>query len=170
MFKLDYIIVHTEYDDFFGQNGFFQFKCNDYIYGDMYPKELEEVMDKVSLYNWFERMNRTIKNLETKKYVALSDVESYNTWIEFRRKGRELVISLIKAEKKQNSSDIEFAIDESTAGEWVNQVVDYSQFRQEIIEKTGEYIKYIVSNDSVKLDIDKIKRDFDVSIMKYNEV
>ena len=79
MFELVYRIVHSDYDEFVGQNGFFQIKCNDYNYGEMYPKELEEVMDKVPLCDWFERLIRVIKNLIKKEYVVLSDAESYNT-------------------------------------------------------------------------------------------
>lgn len=86
MFTLDYRIVHSEYDDFIGENGFLQIKCNECKYGEMYPKELETIMDKVSLYDWFDRLVRVVKNLLTKDYVALSDVESYNTWIEFHKK------------------------------------------------------------------------------------
>ena len=51
MFKLEYRIVLSDDDDFEGQNGFLQIKCNDYKYGEMYPKELETVMDKVSLFD-----------------------------------------------------------------------------------------------------------------------
>lgn len=36
MFKLDYRIVHSEYDDYIGQNGFLQIKCNGCMYGEMY--------------------------------------------------------------------------------------------------------------------------------------
>ena len=42
---------------------FFQIKCNECIYGEIYPKELETIMDKVSLYDWFERLARVIKYL-----------------------------------------------------------------------------------------------------------
>ena len=76
MFKINYRIVANEYDDFIGQNGFFQINCNGYDYGEIYPKEIEEVMEKTSLYDWFERLTRVVKNLETKEYVVLSDVES----------------------------------------------------------------------------------------------
>ena len=94
MFTLDYRIVHSEYDDFVGENGFLQIKCNECKYGEMYPKELETIMDKVSLYDWFDRLVRVVKNLLTKDYVALSDVESYNTWIEFHKKNEEIIISM----------------------------------------------------------------------------
>ena len=66
MFTLDYRIVHSEYDDFVGENGFLQIKCNECKYGEMYPKELETIMDKVSLYDWFDRLVRVVKNLLTK--------------------------------------------------------------------------------------------------------
>ena len=105
MFELYYRVVHSEYDDFVGQNGFFQIKCNECKYGEIYPKELETVMDKVSLYDWFERLARVIKYLSLKDYVALSDVESYNTWIEFRKTNEEVMVSIVKAEKEEGSHD-----------------------------------------------------------------
>lgn len=120
MFELYYRVVHSEYDDFVGQNGFFQIKCNECKYGEIYPKELETVMDKVSLYDWFERLARVIKYLSLKDYVALSDVESYNTWIEFRKTNEEVMVSIVKAEKEEGSHDIEFNLKEPIAGEWEN--------------------------------------------------
>lgn len=51
-------------DDCIGQNGFFQIKCNGFIYGEIYGSELEEIVDKEPLYDWFERMLRTVKELE----------------------------------------------------------------------------------------------------------
>lgn len=48
MFELEYRIVLSADDDFEGQNGFFQIKCNNYSYGEMYPKEWEDTMDTVS--------------------------------------------------------------------------------------------------------------------------
>lgn len=161
MFKLDYRIVHSEYDDFVGQNGFLQIKCNECKYGEIYPKELEMVMDKISLYDWFERLARVIKYLMTKDYVVLSDVESYNTWIEFHRKNEEVVISIVKAEKEQGSQDIEFSLKESNAGEWADQVINFSQFKTEIIEKAREYTEIIIANNAENLDITKLKENLD---------
>ena len=63
MFELNYRIVHSEYDDFLGQHGFLQIKCDGYDYGEMYPREIEAIMNKVSLYDWFERLAKVIKNL-----------------------------------------------------------------------------------------------------------
>ncbi len=161
MFELNYRIIHGEYDDFVGQHEFFQIKCNDYVYGEMYPKEIEEIMDKVSLYDWFERLAKVIKNLMTKDYVALSDVESYNTWIVFQKRNEEVVISTVKAKKEQGSHDIEFELREPEAGEWTNQTISFKQLEKEIIEKGEEYIKNILSTNKENILTDKIKQEFD---------
>jgi len=156
MFELDYKIVHSEYDDFIGQNGYFQIKCNEHKYGEIYPKELEMVMDKVSLYDWFERLVRVIKCLMTENYVALSDVESHNTWIEFCKKNEEITVSVVKAEKEDGSRDIEFNLKEPIAGEWEKQVIRYSQLKTEIIEKMREYVEFITTSNMKNPEIDKM--------------
>ena len=161
MFEINYRIVHSEYDDFVGQHGFFQIKCNDYIYGEMYPEEIEDIMDKVSLYDWFERIAKVIKNLMTKDYVALSDVESYNTWILFKKRNEEVVISIVKAKKEQGSHDIEFFLREPEAGEWMDQTISFEQLKQEVFEKGREYIKNILSTNKEYGLADKIKHEFD---------
>lgn len=160
MFELNYRIVHNEYDDFVGQYGFLQIKCNDYNYGEIYSREIEAVMDKVSLYDWFERLARVTKSLVTKEYVALSDVESYNTWIEFKKKNEEIVVSIIKAKKKQGSRDIEFELNEQKPGEWTNQIINFNQFKKEVIKKGMEYIEYISASNTENIMIDKIKQEF----------
>lgn len=160
MFELDYRIVHSEYDDFVGQHGFFQIKCNGYIYGEMYPRELEEVMDKVSLYDWFERLAKVIKNLMIKDYVALSDVESYNTWIVFEKRNEDVIISILKEKKEQGSHDIEFALREPEAGEWTDQTISYEQLKREVTEKGREYIKYILSANKRNVLVNKIEQEF----------
>lgn len=140
MFELNYRVIQSEEDDFIGQNGLFQIKCNDFYYGEM----IENFIYNESLYNWFERLIRVAKNLMTREYVVLSDVETYNIWIEFKRKKNYLLISIVKAEKKQGSQDIEFALDEVQLGEWGNQSVFFEQFKEEIIKKGKAYIKEIM--------------------------
>ncbi len=157
MFELDYRIVHSEDDDFAGQNGFLQIMCNGYKYGEIYPEEVEMIMDKVSLCDWFDRLVRVIKYLMTKDYVLLSDVESYNTWIEFRRKNEEVTVSIIKAEKEEGSHDIEFNLKESIAGEWDKQVICYSQLKTEVKAKLREYVERITVDNTQNPEIEKLK-------------
>lgn len=160
MFELDYRIVCSEYDDFVGQHGFFQIRCNGYNYGEMYPKEIEAVMDKVSLYDWFKRLARVIKSLMTEEYVVLSDVESYNTWIEFQKRNEDVVVSIVKAEKEQGTHDIEFNLKEVKYGEWKEQVINFNQLRKEVAMKGTEYIKNVAASNTENELIDKIKQEF----------
>ena len=155
MFELYYRVVHSEYD-VCRANGFLQISVMMCKYGEIYPKELETVMDKVSLYDWFERLARVIKYLSLKDYVALSDVESYNTWIEFRKTNEEVMVSIVKAEKEEGSHDIEFNLKEPIAGEWEKQVIRYSQLKTEIIEKLGEYVEFITISNTEHPEIEKI--------------
>ena len=161
MFRLDYRIVYTNYDDFIGQNGFLQIRCNEYRYGEIYPKELEVFVDKVSLYDWFERLVRVMKNLMTKDYVVLSDVESYNTWIEFQKKKGMVIISIVEAEKKQGSKDIEFSLKEPASGAWTDQVISYKQLKTEIMEKAEEYIEIISVGNTKNLRINRLKENLE---------
>lgn len=161
MFEINYRIVHSKYDDFAGQHGFFQINCNNNFYGEMYPKETEKIMDTVSIYDWFERLARVIKSLMTKDYVALSDVESYNTWVVFQKRCKEVIISIVKAKKESGSYDIEYFLNDPEAGEWVNQVVNFEQLKEEVTEKGKEYVNNILSTNYERIFIDKIKRAFD---------
>ena len=104
----------------------------------------------------FERLARVIKYLSLKDYVALSDVESYNTWIEFRKTNEEVMVSIVKAEKEEGSHDIEFNLKEPIAGEWEKQVIRYSQLKTEIIEKLGEYVEFITISNTEHPEIEKI--------------
>ena len=160
MFKLEYRIVLSDDDDFEGQNGFLQIKCNDYKYGEMYPKELETVMDKVSLFDWFERLIKVVKYLMTEDYVVLSDVESYNIWIEFQKSSEEVMISVVKAKKELGTQDIEFILGEPVEREWTVSQISYNQLKMEVVNKASEYIAYVVANNK-STSIDKIKEELE---------
>lgn len=94
-------------------------------------------------------------------YVALSDVESYNTWIVFQKRNEKVIISIVKAKKEQGSHDIEFVLREPKDGEWANQTINFEQLKQEVIEKGREYVKNILSTNKENVLIDKIKQEFD---------
>lgn len=157
MFELEYRIVLSDDDDFQGQNGFFQIKCNNYNYGEMYPKELEDVMDTVSLFDWFERLIMVVKYLMTEDYVVLSDVESYNVWIEFQKRNKDVTISVVKAEKEQGTQDIEFTLRSPIEREWTVSQICYNQLKLEVVEKAREYIAYIAALNKNSV-IDKIEQ------------
>lgn len=156
-FIINYRIISNEFDDFVGQHGFFQVDFNGFLYGEMYPKEIESIMDKASLYDWFERFVRVAKILMFQNYVLLSDIESYNTWIEFKRNEDKLTVSIVKAQKPQNSRDIEFNLEDVLKGEWANQTVSFEQFKKEISSKGKEYVKVIRKLNPQNMLIDELE-------------
>jgi hypothetical protein len=160
MFELDYKIIHGEHDEFIGQNGFFQIKCNDCTYGEIYPEELETIMETVSLYDWFGRQARVVDYLSTKKYVALSDVDSFNTWITFRRANDEIIVSVVKAEKENGSHDIEFSLKNPIPGAWNEQVIGYEQMKIELTKKLRMYMECISSSNKGNPQVSKIYKNF----------
>lgn len=160
MFEVEYRIVRSDYDEFVGQNGFFQLKCNKCLFGEMYPKEIEKYMDKESLVDWFARMFKVAKYLNTKEYVALSVVESFDLWIVFQKRNEDVVISVVKATKRIGSQDIEFELENATEGDWKNQVVSYKQFCDEIYTKTKEYVYFIRKNNNARYITEKMSQSF----------
>ena len=126
----------------------------------MYPKELETVMDKVSLFDWFERLIKVVKYLMTEDYVVLSDVESYNIWIEFQKSSEEVMISVVKAKKELGTQDIEFILGEPVEREWTVSQISYNQLKMEVVNKASEYIAYVVANNKSS-SIDKIKEELE---------
>ncbi|MBR1693099.1 MAG: hypothetical protein IJ711_10080 [Lachnospiraceae bacterium] len=161
MFEIIYKIVCSEYDDFAGENGFLQIKFNNFQYGEMYPEELYDIMDKVSLHDWIERLIRVAKYLRTNDYVALSDVESYNKWLEFKKKGQNVIVSIVKAKKAKGSKDVELDLQNSVAGEWTNQVISYDEFQSEIYVKGGEYIRFITENNKESNIFENLRKEYE---------
>lgn len=161
MFKVEYKIICNDYDDFIGQNGFFKMLCNGFSYGEVYREDLESIMEKVSIIDWFERLIKVIEHLKSSNYVALSDTESYNTWIEFKKSNDILVISIIKAKKENGSHDIEYKLNNPKEGEWVNQIVSYQQMRDEILSKAKEYVQYLFNKNQNKELFEYLKLKID---------
>ncbi len=163
MFELNYQIVLYDYDDFIGQNGFFRVKCNDFVYEEIYPEGAERYIcqDSDALYDWMERFVRVCICLMTKEYVVLSNIESYNTWIEFKKRGDKLSISLIEAKKEEGTHDIEFHLDDRRPGEWTNQIIDFQQFKGEIIQKGKAYLKTTLRYEPENACLNKLKDEIE---------
>ena len=91
IFEVQYKIVSADRDDYAGENGFLQICVNEFRYGNIWPDELDGVMETLCLCDWMERPVRVCTLLKANEYVALSDVDSYNIWLEFRKKDQSRV-------------------------------------------------------------------------------
>lgn len=145
MFKIEYRIVISEFeDDISGQNGFIKFSNNNYNYGDIYPKELEQHMGVESIYYWLIYFMQAIIELKNKNYILISDIESYNTWMEIERYNNIIYTSVIHADKPVGTTAVEFApVPNIKYTDWKKQETSFNQFKTEVIENAEKYFNEI---------------------------
>lgn len=70
-------------------------------------------------------------------------------------------LNIVKAKKERGAHDIESVLREPEASQWMNQIINFEQFKQEVIETGREYIKNILSPNKENVIVDKIKQEFD---------
>ena len=77
-------------------------------------------------------------------YVALSDVESYNTWIEFKKINNNLIVSIIENEQKnQYGYIVTEPFTRCTYSDWNNVTITLNEFKSELIRKTQSYLNEV---------------------------
>ncbi|MCY9591344.1 hypothetical protein PC41400_08965 [Paenibacillus chitinolyticus] len=124
-----------------GIEGFFQLIFNTEEYGYYHSKELapdEQGFDIIS--TWFDNLLEVCLILETSKYVALKDIETYNTWIEFIPKEDQISISLMKSESFTSEFIILQPLNNSTYSEWKYVLIPKEEFRNIVIQRTRNFI------------------------------
>ncbi|MNO58777.1 hypothetical protein D3C76_493480 [compost metagenome] len=126
--------------------GFFELDFSGYSYGYYHSGPLgndEKGFDLLT--NWFERLIKLVLYLNTNDYVAISDIESYNTWIEFVKKDQNtLKVSIIKNSNKSGLSDIVMhRFSQYKYSDWRDVTVLMEDFKNELIHKTELYIEQI---------------------------
>ena len=82
------------------------------------------------------------------KVVYLSDVESYNTWLEFEIVDNSILINEVKSLKENGSKDLEYHLENFIKKEWNNPKVKYKEFRSEITAKLNDYRNFIIKNNT----------------------
>lgn len=146
MFEIQYKIVHFDYNDFYGEDGFLKIRVNDSYFGEIWPDELDDVMPTEYLCEWMERLARVCEYLETNDYVALSETDSYCSWIEFRREGGNVLVSLVYTSQKDGLQIIERKPLEVTEYKW-KETISYQELCDELYRKIGEYVRCLKENN-----------------------
>lgn len=158
MFKLNFRII-TDFEELskwsaeeFNREGdlegFFEINIQGNTYGYYHSRPLGE--DEAGfdlLTGWFQRLLKVIALLDgSNDYVAVSDIESYNSWIEFVKIGENLCVSVIEYEKKDGLSDvITSKFDKVVYPSWKEVSISINEFRRELIQKSELYIKEVIS-------------------------
>lgn len=111
--------------------------------------------------HWFQSLAEVCVELQQSDYVALSDIESFNSWIEFKIVNKNhLNISLIETEPENGTGYIvtQPFTSYSYSG-WKDILISQGDFRQEVFNKSNDYLScvkeinpnFIHSNRIVKL-------------------
>lgn len=162
MFEIQYKIVSADNDDYVGENGFLQIRAGDFAFGEIWSDELDDIMPTESLCDWMERLVRVCKYLETEDYIALSIVDFFDDWLEFRREGETVFVGEIHAPKKVGTMDIEREQLQVTSCEWKDQPVSYKELCDEVYRKAGEYIRYLKENNEDEDGFECLLNEYEV--------
>lgn len=108
MFAISYRIINYTDELPIGSDGYIRFDCGKYHYGEIYPPELDLVMDISSIYGWIQALIKAAVLMnEEIPYVLIRDIESYNTYLQFRYQGNQIAIGIVRADNiMSNNFDI----------------------------------------------------------------
>lgn len=156
MFKINFRITDNFNDlndlsnqeiDSINIGGYFELQINDKNYGYYKSGPLEKDEEGLDLITtWIEQLLNVLlifKNCG--KYVLLNDIESYNTWIEFKiLDGQRISISVIESEKKDGVRELETStLKDFIYSDWKDEIVTYDEFYKEIIVSTERFINEV---------------------------
>lgn len=140
--------------------GFFEIIFNGHSYGYFHSGPLgSDECGFDLLTNWFERLLNLVLLLRTSDYVAIRDIESYNTWLQFvKTHSNVVVVSIIENENKSGLNDIVTSrFDTVTYPDWRDLAVSLEELKQEIITKTEMFIEELQMLNMQLVDSNRIK-------------
>ncbi|MCD1258817.1 hypothetical protein B5M42_008210 [Paenibacillus athensensis] len=152
MFKISYrIITESDYwkklepeqiEREGGISGFFQMRFCTEEYGYYHERDLasgEEGFDIIS--TWLDNLLWVCKSIHIADYTALKDIESYNTWIEFVRKGDYLAVSMMESDELITEYLVTCPPSNRTYPQWKDVLVSRDEFQNEVLEVTESFIR-----------------------------
>jgi len=124
-------------------SGFFAINVNGYHYGHYHNFPLQSgECGLESISNWFLVLIRAYQELNRSDYVAVSDIESFIVWIEFRKIQDIVEINIIRAEKPDGTTELRLTpFEDFEYGKWYIQLIKSGEFHDESVERRNESIK-----------------------------
>jgi hypothetical protein len=139
--------------------GFFSMTFNNKSYGYYHDNPLREEENGWDLItNWFSLLLNAYLELIVTKYVAISDIESYNSWIELKMEDDKVVVNIIETEKEDGMEEITTKpFNEFKYGDWNNVLIELKDFKEELILKTKKYLNEIAAINPKLLESRRMK-------------
>jgi len=123
--------------------GFFSINVNGYHYGRYhnYPLQLGE-HDWERITDWLLALMRVYQELNRSGYVLLDVVDSYNSWIEFRKTQDTVEINLLAAEKEDGTTALRLTpLEKFEYDKWYIQLVKSGEIHSELVDRRNETVK-----------------------------
>lgn len=148
---LDYLVnVSTQQFDTDGIDieGFFTLNFNGNIEGDYHDNKLDKFEVGHELITlWFDLLIEVILILKEKSgYVALKEIECFDSWIEFILDDDILIVSSARYSENNNNND-SFIITSKKDGfkylTWKGENISFSEFKDKVKAKANEYLSEI---------------------------
>lgn len=124
-----------------GIEGFFQLNLQSESYGYCHQEPLrdgEEGFDLIS--TWLDQLLEVCLLSHETKYVAIKDIESYNTWLQFVVDGEEWKVSVIQVDGLMAESVLTSPVAGVIYPEWRDVAIKQNQFTAEVVRATNRFI------------------------------
>lgn len=157
MFKFNIKIVcnSSDYNDVKSLDeesvyGLLQLKVNSKEYGLFFDEinEPRENWFNDDLNYWLESYLDVLIALSKGNYVAINDLESEKTWIEFKKNEDVVTISVVEVEDDLSQF---FVVTEPfnnfKYSDWADEQVDFNEMVNEIKDKVSEFLKDVINID-----------------------
>ena len=132
--------------------GFYEININGNGFGYYHDKPLRPGESESELLSrWFADLIMAYKELCRSGYAAVSDIESYIVWLEFKRVHDMVEISVIRAEKEDGTLSLRLTpFKEFEYGNWYNaerdelvshtETTSLTEFYTELVDKASSYL------------------------------
>lgn len=140
--------------------GFFALNFDGNLYGYYHNNPLKENERGTELItNWFVSLLQAFLVFQKTKYVAVNDIESFNTWIEFKMEEDQILVSIVEAEKEDGSMEFRTVpFERFNYGRWKNIRLDVKEYHNQLVLSTSRYLTEISNINVLLLQSKRIKK------------
>jgi hypothetical protein len=122
--------------------GFFEVVCNEKKYGLFSAEPLwEGETGQFIIDVWIRQLLKATVHLETASYCAVLDIETQAKWLEIKRDGEFLVISLAHCEFGGHQFVEYRPLPNPLYPDWKNERVLFAQFKDEVRKKSKTLLR-----------------------------
>jgi hypothetical protein len=145
-------------------DGFFEVVCNEKKYGLYFEEPLwEGETGQFRIDVWMEQFLKAAIHLEAASYCAIWDVETPAKWVEIKKQGGDLLISLVHCEFEHHQFIEYKVLPYPQYPDWKDERVLFAQFKDEIKEKSKSLLRALEKLNPEFLKVTRINEIADLA-------